>query len=356
MTKQPERQNPIETKINGRQAALVALALILAFGAPRLTYAFSLWEMLTHAVQPVAEAAAPTNAIHDLNTPVLKAATNLDPNPAKGGGDITVVDNVALLAESGPEGTIADISSQTPSNGQISLYVVRKGDTLSSIAKMFGVSTNTILWTNDLKSAKDLHEGDQLVILPISGIKHVVAKGETVASLAKKYKGDVDEIRAFNGLSSDATLVVGDEIIIPYGVESVTLVHSSSAPTEKLHGAGGPVLAGYYLRPIIGGKETQGLHGYNAVDLGTPPGTPVMAAANGTVTVSRTYGYNGGYGLYVVISHPNGTQTLYAHLSSVIVSVGQQVVQGQVIGYSGTSGKSTGPHLHFEVRGAANPF
>ena len=103
---------------------------------------------------PVAEAKSSTLRLHNLNTPTLYAAVNFDPNPAKGGGDITVVDEVALLAETGPEGTLADIEEHNASSSEISLYVVRRGDTLSQIAKMFGVTTNTVLWANDLKSAR----------------------------------------------------------------------------------------------------------------------------------------------------------------------------------------------------------
>jgi murein DD-endopeptidase MepM/ murein hydrolase activator NlpD len=98
------------------------------------------------------------------------------------------------------------------------------------------------------------------------------------------------------------------------------------------------------------------LHGHNGIDLAAPVGTPVLASAGGKVIVSRMGGYNGGYGIYVVISHSNGTQTLYAHLNANWVSVGEEVVQGQVIGTVGRTGRVTGPHLHFEVRGAKNPF
>ena len=110
------------------------------------------------------------------------------------------------------------------------------------------------------------------------------------------------------------------------------------------------------MRPIVGGRKSQGIHGYNAVDLAAPTGTPIIASASGKVIIARSSGYNGGYGLYVVISHPNGTQTLYAHMSKVNVSVGRFVERGEIIGAVGNTGKSTGPHLHFEVRGARNPF
>ncbi|HEU5114585.1 MAG TPA: M23 family metallopeptidase, partial [Candidatus Paceibacterota bacterium] len=87
-----------------------------------------------------------------------------------------------------------------------------------------------------------------------------------------------------------------------------------------------------------------------------PIGTPIHAAASGVVIIARSGGYNGGYGSYVVISHPNGTQTLYAHMSKVIAHQGDAVEQGDLIGLVGSTGKSTGPHVHFEVRGAVNPF
>ncbi|MBI3075361.1 MAG: M23 family metallopeptidase, partial [Parcubacteria group bacterium] len=107
---------------------------------------------------------------------------------------------------------------------------------------------------------------------------------------------------------------------------------------------------------VSGGRKTQGLHGFNGVDIGAPYGTPVYAAAAGTVIVSRPSGWNGGYGQYVVISHSNGTQTLYSHMGSIVASEGAYLEQGQILGYVGSTGRSTGPHLHFEVRGARNPF
>ena len=215
------------------------------------------------------------------------------------------------------------------------------------------MSTNTVLWANDLKSAKDIHPGDTLVILPISGVQHVVQKGETIASIVKKYKGDLDEVLDFNNLPDNAKLAVGDTLLIPHGVEAATPVSSGSRVVKS---AGGPVIAGYFMRPIAGGIKTQGIHGYNGIDIGVPIGTTVMASASGTVIIARGSGWNGGYGQYVVIQHPNGTQTVYGHLSQVFVATGQSVTQGQAIGASGNTGRSTGAHLHFEVRGATNPF
>jgi len=283
------------------------------------------------------------------NMALLVAAQNPDPNPAKGGGDITIIGGTALLPETGPSGTLADVSEGQPSEA-ISLYVVRDGDTLGAIAKMFGVSVNTIVWANDRKNGT-IRPGETLVILPISGVRHTIAKGDTIQSIAKKYRADADEILLFNGIAPYAPLAAGDVILVPDGeLAAVQLV----AP--RVRGLGGPSYDGYYLRPLLGGRKTQGLHGYNGVDMATYYGAPILASAAGQVIISRDVGWNGGYGKYIVIAHGNGTQTLYAHNSQNAVFAGQNAVRGQIIGYVGSTGRSTGSHLHFEVRGARNPF
>lgn len=287
------------------------------------------------------------------NTTLLKAALNYDPNPSKGGGDITVVGGTALLPDTGPSGTLANIEDRPPTSDQISIYVVREGDSLSQIAEIFNVSVNTIIWSNDIKRGSLITTGQTLVILPISGIQHTVKKGDTLKGIAKKYKGDLDEILQYNGLEEDALLAVGDVVTVPDG-EIATLVYAGAS--RLISGSSGPEYIGYYLRPVAGGRKTQGLHGYNGVDLAAPYGTPILASASGVVIISRNSGWNGGYGKYIVIKHGNGTQTLYAHNNSNIVYQGSNVVQGQVIGYVGSSGRSTGSHTHFEVRGARNPF
>ncbi len=284
------------------------------------------------------------------NIAVLQADLNPNANLAKGGGDIIVVNDTALLPETGPSGSMADI--EEGHSDQISIYVVRQGDTLSQIAKMFGVTVNTVMWANDV-SEKTLKPGDQLVILPISGVRYTIKTGDTLKSIATKYKADANEIVQYNDLKSESPLAIGTTIIIPDGE---IVMPKTSQPTSKLHGAGGPNYVGYYAKPLLTYTKSQGLHGYNAVDLAAPIGTPIMASAEGDVIISKNYGWNGGYGEYVVISHPNGTQTLYAHMSSNLAYQGMHVYKGQVIGFVGSTGKSTGSHLHFEVRGAKNPF
>ena len=290
------------------------------------------------------------------NTKLLHAALNVDPNPAKGGGGIIIVGNTALLPESGPSGTLADVEESETSPDQISLYIVREGDSLSQIAKMFGVSTNTIIWANDIKRGDLVRVGQTLVIMPVSGVQHTVKKGDTINKITKRYKGNLDEVLEYNGFDKNTKLAVGDKVFIPNGVIKKTPIRRNYKSASKTRGISTKEYKGYYIRPLRGGIKTQGIHGYNAVDIAAPKGTPLFASASGNVTVARNYGWNGGYGKYVVIKHANGTQTLYAHQSKVIVKSGQPVVKGQIIGYVGTTGRSTGNHVHFEVRGAKNPF
>lgn len=281
----------------------------------------------------------------------------------------------------------------------ITNYVVKKGDTLSSIASQFSISTNTILWANDLTKKSLIHEGQKLTILPVSGVVYTVGKGDTLSGIAKRFDANFDEIISFNDLEDNKTIKPGMKLVIPNAefpleapIKATKIVEKKetevkkavSAPVEakketptlvvgsvstKIETTATdsdtgqktiiekePVSKGYFSFPIPGAILTQGAHGYNGVDLGAPVGTPVLAAAGGKVIVAKGENYNGGYGHYVVIEHDNGTQTLYGHLSTVIVSEGDEVAQGDKIALSGNTGRSTGPHLHFEVRGGVNPW
>ena len=324
------------------------------------------------SVTNAAGGASAVPMVHDSSLDLLEAAVNPDPNPAKGRGDVTVTGGSALIAYAGPEGTIADID-RTSSAGRISTYVVREGDSLSAIADMFNVSGNTILWANNIGKG-DLKPGMTLVILPVSGVRHTVASGDSLQSLAKKYGSDASEIASYNGLSSADELVKGNTVIIPGGelaaapAKKAAAKKSTVAATAKIKTGGsmGAVrgtgntadasVSGAFTNPAPGGRLSQGIHGWNGVDIAAPSGTPIYAAAGGTVIVSRVGSWNGGYGNYVVIDHGNGVQTLYAHMNTDDVSVGESVSRGQRIGTVGNTGQSTGYHLHFEVRGAKNPF
>jgi murein DD-endopeptidase MepM/ murein hydrolase activator NlpD len=246
---------------------------------------------------------------------------------------------------------------------------VQSGDTISEIAEKFHISVNTIRWANDLSTKSTIKVGDDLVILPFSGIEYTVKKGDTLSGITLKYNGDTKEIMNVNGLESEKDIKPGDKILIPDGempaAVTATATKTATKPsnsktsgivTEKTTVSATAAPAGYFINPIPGAILTQGLHAVNAVDFGAPIGTKVRAAAEGKVIIAKQGGYNGGFGSYIVINHPNGLQTLYGHLSKVEVAVGDTVAQGEEIAKSGNTGKSTGPHLHFEVHGSTNPW
>lgn len=295
------------------------------------------------AAIPEGQAAAQASAV---------AAENQSPAgvEAAGGSVLSVLHEDALVAPLNPTGTLT--SAERRSSDQIFLYTVRPGDTIAAIAKSFDVSVNTIRWANNIADTRSLKAGDPLLILPVSGVRHEVRKGDTVTAIAKRYRANIDDILQFNGLAPDEELTIGEVVIVPDGeIPAAAPIGSGPRSLAVL-----PAYDGFYLRPIIGGRRSRGLHGFNGIDLANACGSPVMAAAGGEVLVVRSSGWNGGYGRYVVIAHPNNTQTLYAHLRDVTMSPNGAVRRGETIGTIGSSGNSTGCHVHVEVRGARNPF
>jgi murein DD-endopeptidase MepM/ murein hydrolase activator NlpD len=224
-------------------------------------------------------------------------------------------------------------------------YIVEEGDTIASVAEQFGISANTVAWANELSLTSTLKLGQELIILPTTGALHLVRANDTLSEIAGWYHGDVNEIVSFNALESPSAIFAGDFLIIPNG----------SQPSVLPKGRLTPLANSYFIYPIPGPhRVTQGLHAFNAIDFSNGScGESVYAAAGGTV--QRT-GYTSLGGNYVRILHPNGVVTYYGHLSSILTVPGARVYQGQLVGYTGRTGYATGCHVHFEVRGAANPF
>lgn len=307
------------------------------------------------------------------NIQTMQLLEALPPSDTPRGGPEIEIDENALVAELGSSGTAMDVY-EVPTSDLITTYVVRPGDSLASIAGMFDVTSNTIRWANGMSAKDSVKPGQELLILPITGVRHIVKKGDSIATIAKSYKGDAEEIASYNGVGVGDALTVGEIVIIPDGEVSAptsqtTKKTSTSAKNGKQYDAatgkyytvsttsksGTAAASGYFIRPTKGIK-TQGFHGpYNAVDIGAPVGTPIYAAAAGKVIAARPSGYNGGYGQMVIIQHGNGSQSLYAHMSKVVVTTGQTVEQGEQIGAVGNTGRSTGPHLHLEFRNIKTP-
>jgi len=235
-------------------------------------------------------------------------------------------------------------------------YKVNPGDVPSVIAASFGITTNTLLWANNLSDGGYIRPDDELIILPVSGVRYKVKSGDTLSSISSNYKGDVERIVAFNGIENDGQIASGDYLIIPDG-EMPVRTYASSVAYSVQYTAYSKNLDGYFIHPTAGvGYKSRGIHPNNAIDIAASCWTPIYAAAAGKISISDGYGWNGGYGNYIKIDHPNGTKTLYAHAIQLLVSAGEVVDQGQLVAYMGSTGRSTGCHIHWEVYGALNPL
>lgn len=244
---------------------------------------------------------------------------------------------------------------------EIVLYKVQSGDTLSTIASKYGVQTQTILWANNLTLRSAIRPGDTLKILPVDGVVHIVKKGDTLARIAQNYNAKTQDIIAYNGMASGGVLSVGKELVIPAGQRPASAVVVT--PTQTLSRTTSPIsqivapppsveapAGSGYVWPTSSKHINQyfGLR-HTGVDIHGKIGYPNYAARAGKVIKSQC-GWNGGYGCYIILDHGGGVTTLYGHNSKLLVSVGETVEQGQTIGLLGSTGRSTGPHLHFEVR------
>jgi murein DD-endopeptidase MepM/ murein hydrolase activator NlpD len=228
---------------------------------------------------------------------------------------------------------------------QVVSYTVQKGDTLSSLGVKFGVSIDTIKWANDI-SGDNLTIGDNLKIPPVTGIVHTVKDGETVFTIAKKYKTDAQKIVnfPFNDFTDNDTFAinVGQNLIVPDGVIEAAPAIIYQAPPVYVGGSG------QFMWPTNGVITQYPIWYHMALDIANPSQPPVMAADEGTVVLVKYLNYD--YGHHVMIDHGNGFATLYGHMTEIYVSQGQHVSRGQVIGKMGSTGRSTGTHLHFEIR------
>ncbi|OGH16175.1 MAG: hypothetical protein A3C30_02710 [Candidatus Levybacteria bacterium RIFCSPHIGHO2_02_FULL_40_18] len=237
----------------------------------------------------------------------------------------------------------------------IIIYTVQNGDTLSGVAKRFGIDEDTIKWQNNLQSDY-INVGDQLEILPVSGVAHKVARGDTVYTIAKRYTANAQAIAdfPFNDFANPQTfsLVEGQILIVPDGVPP----KETPRIVRRQFFAAGPVEVGAsgFTWPARG-TINQGYSWYHkGIDIGGDIGTPIVAGQSGRVSEVYTSGWNGGYGIHVIIAGDNGYSTLYSHMSGVNVSPGDRVEAGRsLIGWIGLTGRTTGPHVHFEIRGPA---
>lgn len=245
------------------------------------------------------------------------------------------------------------------------IYTVEDGDTIAGIASKFGISTNTVLWANGLDGSDIIKSGDHITILPTTGVLHTVASGDTVSEIANQYEAKPEQVIAYNSLGEDGKLVIGQKIIVPEGyiaprsvprtVPSNTRIARDvvdDEPTPPPHDST-EVAGNGFTWPTTTKHISQYFKwGHTGIDIDNRSRPSVFAANAGTVEFT---GWLGGYGNLIIVNHGGGLTTYYAHLDKFYVSPGQKVAKGAAIGKMGSTGRSTGPHVHFEVRRYGKP-
>jgi len=317
--------------------------------------------------------------------PEVRYTAQVSPGISLGVASEPPVGSEHIAAE--PDGSVAE--SALPKPVAFTVHEVAAGETLSGIGGQYGVDVQYLLWNNPEVGADPdmLVEGENLLVPGTPGIVYDVKLGDTVTDIAATYSIDPAEIVAFvpNGLGSPDMIVEGSVLVLPGAVPpppppppeapqetpapatpepaapapvaptsqpATPLPVAPAAPAPPPPPAIATVEAGGYIWPVSGslnsrfGPRWGSFH--TGIDIGAGFGTGVAAAASGKVVLVAHSNY--GYGNYVIVRHADGSETLYAHLSAIYVSLGQEVGQGEPIGAVGCTGWCTGPHLHFEVR------
>jgi len=298
------------------------------------------------AAQEVATAAPALSAGDTFQVQV--SSDSLSSTDSQKGGELAGVDlagNLVVARLPQPH-TIIPVR---PREGVIS-YTVQAGDTIQAIAAAFRLEPTTLMWANpEIEDAPDLLRiGQEITILPVDGAYHTVLAGETLRSIAGKYSVRPEAITGseYNQLDPpDYRIAEGMWLVVPGGVKPYVpkVVTAYEGPVPQ--GAQG---SGQFQWPVLGYITQLYWYGHRAIDIGAPTGSALHAADGGYISFAGWTDV--GYGYLVVIDHSNGYKTYYAHMSNIYVYEGQAVERGQVIGAVGSTGYSTGPHLHFEVR------
>jgi murein DD-endopeptidase MepM/ murein hydrolase activator NlpD len=247
----------------------------------------------------------------------------------------------ALVPEEQRESTKGALRPGVIQSLKVARYQVKEGDTLSRIAERFSLNLDTVLSYNDIRDVRRLVAGKILELPNTDGLKHRVSRGEFLGAIARRYGIELNGLLDWNDLDS-SVIRPGQELFIP-GARLKPQELNRILGRLFIYPARGRLSSGFGVRPD---PFTGIWRFHNGVDIANDPGTPVLAAMSGKVAM---IGYNANFGKYVIVSHSDGFQTLYGHLSEFQSRRGQSVAQGQVIGRMGNTGYSTGPHLHFSI-------
>ncbi len=232
-------------------------------------------------------------------------------------------------------------------SGKSTSYIVQRGDTLISVAKRFGLQTNAVANANNLRN-EDFIEAGKVLLIPGTAQEHLVRPGETLTGIASEYGVSLNSLILANNLHDEDMLVAGQELVIPLFENNILPAwnYSAGLPVNKLSWpvAGGWVSSGFGIR---NGRPHEG------VDIAAFEGEPIESIRSGRVIFA---GSRGTYGLTVIIDHGSGLTSLYGHTSAILIREGDYVKEGQIIARVGSTGRSTGPHLHLEVRLNGIPY
>jgi len=303
-----------------------------------------------------------SSAVESQATPLPTAAPASD---SKASSDTDTITRLAVPHTTFPKRPRAEIVT----------YTVQPGDNIFNIAAQFGLTPETIAWSNReiIQDAPWLIQpGIELFIPPVDGVLHAVRAGETASSIANEYDVQTSALyNEWNGLEEGQRLREGQFILVPGGTSEEIAwkppepeYATSTGVAQYSYGVcsgitfSGPGANGWFILPT-GSPRVSGWYFHDprnpahiGLDYACSMGDPIYAAENGVVSIA---GWNGGYGILVEVNHGNGFVTRYGHFSDLVVGCGQAVYQGDLLGYCGSTGWSTGAHLHFEIRQGGVP-
>ncbi len=292
----------------------------------------------------------------DTSGMLLAAVPRIDPQAQR----LHTIEEELQLLESGSalsSGTV--LATEAGIRNGFTDYKVKEGDSVGGLADRFGLTVNSILWANNLTSKSYIKPGDTLVLPAYSGYTVEVKDGDTLQKLVEKHKGNYDE--TLKALDGEEIIPVGSKIVIVDGepyippppvipVQSTSSYASSGSNVFQQRNLPAGVSGGTLNWPVGCHSTPTTYYGHGlARDIACPSGTPIYAAEAGTAYIRNSGGYGGGYGNYIDVVHAGGMTTRYAHMSAFNITSGQAVARGQVIGFVGSTGRSSGPHVHFEV-------
>ncbi len=270
-------------------------------------------------------------------------------------GDVLVADDSGYLVKLSPQTETASRVGMS----DYAVHTVTSGETLSAVASLYGIKVETLMWENGIYNANSLRIGQSLLIPPVDGVGYKVKSGDSLEKIAKTYSVSVEAIVAQNAIEG-GTIQKGQLLFLP-GAKPIATPTSianrnsttyTNARINASPSSATPSVGKIFIYPTRGGVSQGFRGGHYALDIADRSKPPIWAAGAGTVEKVSTGTWGGGYGNHVIINHGDGVKTLYAHMDTVGVNVGDAVTQGDVLGIMGNTGRvygATGIHLHWEV-------